>query len=392
MSGPKGMSYTVVETAEQRARRELAAARSQLRSALATAEELQVKLHALGLTSPVPVTSEPSTLEECRSAVASTEELCADMQHRIAAAISQQARLLADQTLADALSDDVPTGTLDLSRHGETRRTPHGVWVRSGGQGHSQVTDEGGPPVGSGSASGGPPRCAREDPAILAQVRRALDRLEVPEESIRELATEVLDAPVASASLLAVRLSSAVDHLNEQFHESARQERLHRRAVAEAAEQAEIRASDQRFVLDQVVDSLQELGYSVAGTSVVEPDQLLLSGGDVDGYGVAAGVSADEEILLRPVRTDPGVPPHDELAEEALCSNLLDLKEALARRGVGVGRVRSMPVGIVAVPLEPVVSRSGRAPARGVEHQGVLRDNRSRSRAPRRTSDASREG
>lgn len=372
MSGPKGMSYGVVETAEQRARRELVAAQSAVRSSLAAAQEMLARARTLGIEEPTPDPGTPTTVEACGVARSALDETVVSMQHRIGQVVAMQARQLAERTLAEALAGSVPGGALGLGRHGAAgARQGSASSARAG----DDLTDEGAAslphtpasrkdghrPARDDALEGPSGRRGQDDSTLVDDVRRALERLEAPDESVQELAREALSAPLASARLLTVRLSGAVDHLNTEAHRAAREEQLRQRALAEEEANAQVMASDRRFVLDQVVSSLQDLGYTVAGTSVVEPDQMVLTGGGVAGYGVSTGLSQDGEIVLRPVRTDEGATPHDLAAEESLCASLPVLEQALARRGVGVGRVRSMPPGIVPVPVEGVTAVHGSA-------------------------------
>lgn len=331
MSGPKGIGYTIQESAEQRARRELASAQSALRSALAVLADERARLSVLGIDLAPVSTILPTSTASCRAAQQETEADVARAREQISTELAERAQASMLAGLA-AVSDAANAGgDLGLKRRSKA----------------VAQSDEA-------------PTPSVPDPSVTHDVRRILSRLEREDESIARLAQEVITAPPATAQLLIHRLSGDVDRVNSAVHEERRATEDREAELARAQLRAALRKSDQQHVLEQVVESLEELGYAVHGTSVTQPGQLVLDSASFPGYGVAAGVSEDEdEIILRPVRVDASAGGSDLQVEDELCAQIPQLAGRLASRGVGTDRVRSIPAGTVPVPVETVIgSRS----------------------------------
>lgn len=370
MSGPKGMSYVVVETAEQRERREFAAARAALRSASQQAKGIQAKMRALGL-SPVSLDEgTPTTASQCRDSIVSIEATAAHMESLIDSTLAGRTRELRERTLAIALASGTADDVLGLAQRGPKPTAPR-----------SSVTS-------SRTAEPSAQSLAKQKGDLIAHVTQILDRMQTPDSALFGRAESILQLPVDTANLEIQRLSADVDAQNSARTRERIAQLDRERVLALSSEREAVAASDQKFVLQQVTEVLYELGYAVGGTSVVEPGRLVFIGRDFSGYGVAAGISTDE-VVMRPVRVDESAPENDMRAEEELCAQIPKIREKLASRDVSIKRVRSMPPGIIPVPVEAINTRHLQTTSR--VDTGIKRRQHTPASTPHRSTRRARE-
>lgn len=331
MSGPKGMSYRVVETPAQRARRELAEARSRLASARGELAVAAAGLEALGVHFRSAVADgQGHDAASVQAMIDAIQAEISEISRQTGAAASRRAEDFAAEAMnrlhVAAMGGDMVDLRGPVKRTSTGRQTPDTHTRRTGA----------------------------DDPAIVTRVERSLKLLGHPDEKAEALAARSLSSPPDTAALLAAALSDRAYAADDARRRQEQEHRQRRQAEAEEAAAKAVAASDDEYVLAQVADCLGELGYSVSGTSLTRPGQIVVADETQRGFGIAAGLDPDAgEVVLRPIQID-GTPPAvaAQHVEEALCDRVPGLVERLAAGGIAVSRVRSMPAGIIPVPVE----------------------------------------
>lgn len=105
-----------------------------------------------------------------------------------------------------------------------------------------------------------------------------------------------------------------------------------------------------RHVEDAVKESFAALGYAVTDLEPTIVGGMVLSGPASDEYGIQVAIEGSE-IAVRSVRIDgTGDGTMDRAADEELCDSVAALAPLLDAAGVTVGRIRSVPPGVIPVP------------------------------------------
>lgn len=233
--------------------------------------------------------------------------------------------------------------------------------------------------------SGHAARLVERRTRVADQVSRRLSRLVASSPELEGMARIILESDVARAPMLLDDLDSRISTFNretEQVHrdrehlnrlrsecellpatpaveallERAAKELEAGRAVSGVLDTASrLIASllerhqaerNRKFVLESVTASLEGLGYTVSAVDVVAPYTVVLQRAGNVGHGIQARVT-DDEIDLRSVAFGDSDARADQTADEALCSDLEPLLNALRAEGIESGRIRRTPAGLV---------------------------------------------
>lgn len=316
MSGPKGISYTIESPAQIEARL-VAEWQTHLDQVLERFAELAARRAVLGLGTSTPTRPTCHDSGELMRAVqdlrARWQALEAEMNEEGARQHSARAaRLLSDASAA-------------LTQRARIERP----------------TDREVAPAPAGA-----------DPDVVAKVESVLTRARTGVPGLQESVDALLASPPATARLLLADLSATIDQANRDAD-------LARSRIAAAAEDEERRKAtaaaedcDRAFVLARTVSALTELGYVVAGTSVVQSDAVVLRSPALPGGGVRARIDGSGEIEIVPVRSPDSSATSVAGVEDELCSHLDSLTATMRRGGIATERVRSMPTGILPLAEE----------------------------------------
>ncbi|MGN6302631.1 MAG: hypothetical protein ACTHN8_16235 [Angustibacter sp.] len=395
MSGPKGTSYEVVSPAEL-ARREAEGLRSQLTQRRAQLAVLQAEAGAdvVAATGAAPAIDLDGDLEQLRATSArlsayETRLRDAVQDRRVAVAMREMA---ADANALD-LHLDLP---VPGSRRHSDASTASDAVARSDAA--SDAALEGRLARALAAAAGLPDREQSEVRAALASVaeaRRAgdsaraallvthvetvVDRLtranravEAVRADVRALQDEL--ALVSDQAAASDDLSQAVARVAADLAAATTGSQVDgaRRAIAALKERCRV-AQDRRFVLQQSIEVLQELGYSVeAGEPVEGVQPFVVTSGRWPRHALQLVMRPDQAAFNTAPMALTDTDARDDVAfERATCDDLERLRAGLRRRGVVAELSHEVPAG--QLPVRRASDAARRAATRAQKAREVGR-------------------
>lgn len=324
-----GWSEYVVESAEARERRLLAAAIARRDGLLSDLAGVTGELRSLGLPTIAGFGPAPGTSEEVEAQCGKLQRLISEARSGIEKELTRRQQDTARRQLAEAISGFVvsPEIAAALAEKTSTGNTEQQTGPR---------------------------------PTELADLARdVVERQLVADPTVSERAAEALTASPERSRMLLRLLRDEVDSRNARHREALRATEQQRTAALESEAETAARRAEEGFVADAVRASLQAIGY--------QPTPLLAEGAE-DALIVTHAAFPQHAVMARTqtgrIELDalriagPADTAADIQAEKALCDALAAFRAELEKRGIRQNRVSHLPAGLRPLAHRQVTRRT----------------------------------
>ena len=324
-----GWSEYVVESAEAKERRLLAAAIARRDGLLSDLAGITGELRSLGLPAIADFGPAPGTSEEVEAQCGEVQRLISEARSGIEKELARRQQDTARRQLAEAISGFTvsPEIAAVLAEKTSTRNAERQTGLR---------------------------------PTELADLARdVVERQLVADPAVSEQAAEALTASPERSRMLLRLLRDEVDSRNARHREALRAAEQQRTAALESEAETAARCAEEGFVADAVRASLQAIGY--------QPTPLLAEGAE-DALIVTHAAFPQHAVMAR-TRTGrieldalriagPADTAADTQAEKALCDALAAFRAELEKRGIRQNRVSHLPAGLRPLAHQQVTRRA----------------------------------
>ena len=324
-----GWSEYVVESAEAKERRLLAAAIARRDGLLSDLAGITGELRSLGLPAIADFGPAPGTSEEVEAQCGELQRLISEARSGIEKELARRQQDTARRQLAEAISGFTVSPEIAAAL---AEKTSTGNAERETGPRLTELAD-------------------------LA--RDVVERQLVADPAVSECAAEALAASPERSRMLLRLLRDEVDSRNARHREALRAAEQQRTAALESEAETAARCAEEGFVADAVRASLQAIGY--------QPTSLLTEGAE-DALIVTHAAFPQHAVMAR-TRTGrieldalriagPADTAADTQAEKALCDALAAFRAELEKRGIRQNRVSHLPAGLRPLAHQQVTRRA----------------------------------
>ena len=324
-----GWSEYVVESAEARERRLLAAAIARRDGLLSDLAGITGELRSLGLPAIADFGPAPGTSEEVEAQCGELQRLISEARSGIEQELARRQQDVARRQLAEAISGFTVSPEIAAAL---AEKTSTGNAERETGPRLTELAD-------------------------LA--RDVVERQLVADPAVSECAAEALAASPERSRMLLRLLRDEVDSRNARHRETLRTAEQQRTAALESEAETAARCAEEGFVADAVRASLQAIGYQPTSllTEGAE-DALIVTHAAFPQHAVMARTRAGR-IELDALRiAGPADTAADTQAEKALCDALAAFRAELEKRGIRQNRVSHLPAGLRPLAHQQVTRRA----------------------------------
>ena len=324
-----GWSEYVVESAEAKERRLLAAAIARRDGLLSDLAGITGELRSLGLPAIADFGPAPGTSEEVEAQCGELQRLISEARSGIEKELARRQQDTARRQLAEAISGFTvsPEIAAALAEKTSTRNAERQTGPRP--------------------------------PELADLARDVVERQLVADPAVSEQAAEALAASPERSRMLLRLLRDEVDSRNARHREALRAAEQQRTAALESEAETAARCAEEGFVADAVRASLQAIGY--------QPTPLLAEGAE-DALIVTHAAFPQHAVMAR-TRTGrieldalriagPADTAADTQAEKALCDALAAFRAELEKRGIRQNRVSHLPAGLRPLAHQQVTRRA----------------------------------